>query len=103
MWYTGRMEAGVEVATKKRWVRYRTRHAWGHSAWTYDFTSREDESIAEACHREYDFSDKYRGCDVEQVPAEAVPADVVGRYIEHLELAIRCAQEDLKEIRSQCR
>ena len=54
-------------------IRYRSNHAWGSSYWDYvylpDYGDPDSaiEEFVQEVHNEYEYSDKYRGCDVEKI------------------------------------
>jgi len=68
---------------KYTWIKYRTKHAWGKQDWEYAEIMggrntklfKEELSIfVENIHSKYEWSDKYRGCEVKTIknPPEKV-------------------------------
>lgn len=47
--------------------RYRTNFSDGEGVWEYTDRHYCKENVKEFCDREYDWSQHYRGCDVEEV------------------------------------
>lgn len=63
-----------------KFIRTRTKHAWGVTNWEYRIHPGLDfDEIAQEIHDEHDYSDKYRGCDIEDVE----PADLPEGWVEN--------------------
>ena len=71
--------------------KYRQNFAYGPGEWEYrDMFSINEELLVEELHREYDWSDKYRGCDVEVIDA---PAEYLEQRISDMDSSIKWANE----------
>jgi hypothetical protein len=80
--------------------KYRQLFAYGPSSWSYADPADVgfEEYFAECLQREYEWSDKYRGCDIELVdaPVEYI-TELLTRYESKAEYAAKRIAE-LKEI-----
>jgi len=85
------------MATQYSTIRYRTSHAWGHSAWTLivlEITSgatleREMALFKDQVDRECNWSDQYRGTTVEAVLDAYLTEEWLQRQIEAGDKTIR--------------
>lgn len=82
--------------------KYRYKFANGPSKWEYEeIDYYSEEQFAEKLHNEYDWSDKYRGCDVEIVDA---PKEFLENLLETSKNKVQYYQERIikleKEIES---
>lgn len=74
----------------KIFIKYRTNHAWGSTNWEYGVTE-DVRGFAERLHSEYDYSEKYRGCDIKTVKPSA-------NWLKRL---IKTKKSRIKEIESE--
>jgi hypothetical protein len=58
---------------------------------------RDEESFAESLQREYDWSDKYRGCDIEIVDA---PVEYIMKLLERYESKAEYAAKRITELKN---
>lgn len=82
------------------WLKYRQNFSSGHGIWEWKYigSAAVDDEISDLksqLHQEYDWSEHYRGCDIEVgVP----PITVVAEEIAKLERYIRWSTKTLEQL-----
>lgn len=84
-------------------IKYQTKHAGGPGGWFYKWLWLDDETeatykeavrqFAETIHQSYDYSDKYRGIDIDRVADKDIPADWLQGQVKQQQARIESAQE----------
>ena len=87
-----------------KWMKIRTRWAWGYGLWDYiplytEKVNEDDkEDIVERYHDRYGFSDKFRGVEYDIIDTDKVPREVIKQKLKNLKTIIKTYTQFVKEI-----
>lgn len=80
------------------WIRYRKKFAWGQEEWIYKPIDKywHEESFIHTINSEYDWSDKYRGVEVESIAFEKIPNDKIKEKIEQYKKKVDSLDKNIR-------
>ena len=78
-----------------KFIRYRQNFSHGHGEWEYSEAPYDKEEFVESLAHEYCWSDKYRGCDIEDI--DRPPKEWIEKQIAYAQNRITRATAELKD------
>jgi len=78
-----------------KFIRYRQNFAHGYGQWEYAEKPYYEEDFIQTLHEEYNWSDKYRGCDIEDI--EQPPKEWIESKITEIQNRIKWATAQLND------